>query len=152
MKARILIGLFVLFSLCSAAQSWKELSDSLIFYYSKKDYQKALPWAERATIATKEKFGAESNVYASYLSMLAGLYVNTQNNSKAISPLQQALELYRKNVGEDHKDFIQTMNALAVTYSSIGQDNMSAPLLLQLTFICRKKYGEESGRICSQFE
>ena len=145
MKARLLIAFILLFSFSAPAQDWKELSDSLIFYYTKKDFDKALPWAEKATVATKEKFGAEHPVYSSYLAMLAGLYINTRQLSKAVPVLIEALAIYKKNVGEEHKDFIQTLNLLAVTYSNIGQNYKAEPLLVQATAIYKKKYGEENA-------
>ena len=138
MKARLLIAFIILFPFSAPAQDWKELSDSLIFYYTKKDFDKALPWAEKATVATKEKFGAEHPVYSSYLAMLAGLYINTQQLSKAVPVLIEALIIYKKNVGEEHKDFIQTLTLLAVTYSNIGQNYKAEPLLVQATAIYKK--------------
>ncbi len=145
MKAKLLIVFFIVFSFSSAAQDWKVLSDSLIYYYSQKDFDKALPWAEKATVATKEKFGVEDPVYASYLTMLAGLYISTQQHSKAIPVLSESLSIYKKNVGENHKNFIQTLNLLAATYSGMGQNNKAEPLFIQLTAIYKNKYGGESN-------
>lgn len=146
MKTRLLILCIVGFTFSAVAQkSWKELSDSLIFYYSKKDFTNALPWAEKATAAVKEQFGAENTIYSSYLTLLAGLYINNQQQSKAIAPLSESLVIYKKNVGEEHKDYIQTLNLLAVTFSNIGQDYKAEPLLVKAVAIYKKKYGNNNA-------
>ena len=143
MKARLLILFFIVFSLPAVAQDWKQLSDSLIYYYQRKDYTRAIPAAIKATAATKEKFG-DTPVYGSFLSLTGGLYVTTQQWSLAEPYMVEALRVYRKSVGEEHKDFTQTINVLAIIYSNLGQNYKAAPLLLQASNIYKKKFGEDN--------
>lgn len=143
-KARLLVTLLIVFSLSSSAQTWKELSDSLIYYYQRKDYTHAIPVGVKAATATREKFGAEHPVYASYLSLLGGIYYLTSQFNPAIPLFIESMGIYGIVHGESHKDYIQSVNQLAASYQMAGQAYNAAPLFLKLLKINKKLTGEES--------
>ncbi len=60
----------------------------------------------------------------------------------ALPLAQQALELYRKVLGEDHPDCIQGLNLLAHLSQALGDYPRALPLFEQARDLCRKSLGE----------
>ena len=49
MAKRLLILILLVAALKGRSQEFKQISDSLLYYYQLQDYEKALPYAEKAT-------------------------------------------------------------------------------------------------------
>ena len=65
-------------------------------------------------------------------------------NYAAAEPLlRQALEIIRKALGEEHPDYAQSLNNLAMLYRMLGNYAAAEPLLRQASEIRRKALGEK---------
>jgi tetratricopeptide (TPR) repeat protein len=62
----------------------------------------------------------QSAKHASHSLALASLYSDMGDYTKAEPIYQQALEIYRKVLGENHPDYAASLNSLASLYSDMG--------------------------------
>ena len=76
---------FIFLSFCVSAQTWKELNDSLNYFYKNGDFEKGIIIGEEAVILAKKEFGESHPRYATSLNNLAGLYSNLSQYEKAAS-------------------------------------------------------------------
>ena len=63
MKKFLLLFLFFCVLKDARSQTFKELNDSLIYYYQGKNFDRAIPFAEKLVVFVKENYGEENKVY-----------------------------------------------------------------------------------------
>src|SRR5712691_12281914 len=63
--------------------------------------------------------------------------------SKAEPLLKEAREIWRKALGEQHPDYAQILDNLAVLYHAMGDYSKAEPLLKEAREIWRKALGEQ---------
>jgi hypothetical protein len=64
------------------SQEFKQISDSLLYYYQLQDYEKALPYAEKATELIKTNYGVENKLYSSFLSIQSVILIGNASFQK----------------------------------------------------------------------
>ena len=103
---------FLLFfsTLVIKAQTFKELNDSLLYHYQAQRFEQAIPFAEKVVVFVKENYGEENKIHNTYLSMLASLYISTQQLQKAETVLLQSNSANKKLFTENSKEFIKGIN------------------------------------------
>ncbi len=142
MKQVVLFCLLFLIPLFASTQTWRELNDSLIYYYTNGEFKKAIPFAEKTVAAAKNELGESDINYAHSVTYLGMLYSYTGQNNKAETLYLKAAELYKKISGETHTNYTTSLNSLAGVYQNIGDYNKAEPLLIQVTAITKKVLGE----------
>ncbi len=142
MKSILLSWSFVFLSFCVSAQTWKELNDSLSYFYKNGDFEKGIIIGEEAVTLAKKEFGENHPRYATSLNNLAGLYSNLSQYEKAESMYIRAKDLYKKALGETHPNYATSLNNLAELYVSMGHDNKAEPLFIQSMEIRKEALGE----------
>lgn len=84
---------------------------------------------------------------AAHLLNKTGFYLSERGSYAAAEPLLcQAVEIFRKAVGEDHPDFANSLNNLGVLYTDQGKFAAAERLLRQAVQI----YGQLPGECCPQ--
>ncbi len=141
MKYILLCSLF-LSPLFACTQTWKEFNDSLIHYFNKGEYKKAIPFAEKTIAAVKNELGESDINYANSITYLAIIYNNTGDNDKAETLYLKAAALYKKISGETHSNYAISLINLGGFYENNGAYEKAEPLLVQATAI-RKILGED---------
>src|SRR5262249_48110152 len=66
-------------------------------------------------------------------------------SAEAETLYKEALEAYRKSVGDDHPECIETLRLLAAVHQGRGDFAAAEPLVKQSTDIVRRLFGEESA-------
>ena len=125
----------------SFGQSWKELNDSLEYYYSKGDYTNGIAVGEKAIKAAKEEFGTMHSNYATTLTGLAGLYDETGKYEKAEPLYVESIEVFKKVSGTSHPDYASSLHNLATLYYSMGQYEKAELLFIESLGIRKKILG-----------
>ena len=88
-------------------------------------------------------YGLQSNVSARLLNQVA-FYLQARGQYAVAEPLyQQALEIDRQVLGEQHPDFASSLNNLAALYYSTGRYEQAEPLYQQALEIRRQVLGEQ---------
>ena len=77
------------------------------------------------------------------LNSLGGAYFFSGQYELAIRPLEKALKLRKKLLGEEHLDVAVSLNELALLYSTQGRYNEAEPLYEQSLESLKKLLGEE---------
>lgn len=146
---RVLILLFILSGVTGKAQNFKELSDSLMFYYQAKNYDKAIPFAEKLVTLVKNNYSDSSKIYSTYLSFLSGLYFGSLQFSKAEEALSQLNEVNKIVFGVKSEEYIKGISMLAVVYNTTGRDDKAIPVFNEAAEYYKVVNGEESPEYAS---
>nr|WP_232224256.1 tetratricopeptide repeat protein [Mastigocladopsis repens] len=111
------------------AQDYKKEQDLAVKYYSK-------------AAELQKELGLERDL-ATSLNNLALLYDSQGRYSEAEPLYQQALELRKRLLGEEHPDVAQSLNNLAYLYRSQGRYIEAEPLYQQALELRKRLLGEE---------
>ncbi|MEO6610843.1 MAG: tetratricopeptide repeat protein [Chitinophagaceae bacterium] len=149
MKHIVLFCLLFVFPFFTSAQTWSELNDSLIYYYNKGDYKKAIPFGEKTIIAAKAEVGESDISYANSVLYLGILFFYTGQHDKAEPLYLKAAELYKKISGETHTNYATSLNYLAGLYESRGNYDKEEPILIQATAIIKNTLGDNHADYAS---
>ncbi len=142
MKFIYVVISLVILPCCLSAQSWKSLNDSLIQYYQKGDYNKAIGVGKRAIGKAKQEFGEYHANYAESLNNLAVVYQAADSSYKAVPLLIQVISIQKKVLGDTHPDYAKGIYNLAVLYEDLRLYEKAIPLYIQLKDVYRKVLGE----------
>jgi CHAT domain-containing protein/Tfp pilus assembly protein PilF len=134
--------LLVFSSLVIKSQTLKEVNDSLLYYYQDNKFEQAIPFAEKAVVLIKEKYGAENTLYAKYLRILSGMYMTNWQFLKAEERLLEMNNINKKIAGDTSKEYIDGIGVLAIVYNTMGEDDKAVPLLEEAKEYYRKTKGE----------
>lgn len=119
MAKRLLILILLVAALKGRSQEFKQISDSLLYYYQLQDYEKALPYAEKATELIKTNYGVENKLYSSFLSIQSVILIGNASFQKAEQSLLVLKEINAKIFGTGNEEYIKVLNLLAVVYNRI---------------------------------
>lgn len=144
MAKRLLILILLVAALKGRSQEFKQISDSLLYYYQLQDYEKALPYAEKATELIKTNYGVENKLYSSFLSIQSVILIGNASFQKAEQSLLVLKEINAKIFGTGNEEYIKVLNLLAVVYNRIGQDEKTIPLLIESAAFHKKSFGDSS--------
>lgn len=147
MKKILLIFLFFSGIKEVQSQTFKELNDSLIYYYKGKNFEKAIPFAEKLVVFVKENYGEENKIYPTYLNMLAGLYLQKGQLKKTEEVLIKANLVIQKVAGDKSEELIKGYTLLAIVYNGLGEDDKAIPFLIK----AMKYYKNEKGETDSDY-
>ncbi|MFN8290136.1 MAG: CHAT domain-containing tetratricopeptide repeat protein [Chitinophagaceae bacterium] len=145
----LLIPVFLFSGLVSRSQNIKELSDSLLYYYQQKNYTKAIPVAEQAVDLVKTKYGTNSKIYSTYLSLLSGIYFANSDMTKAETSLLELQQVNKTLYGTQHEEYIKGISLLAVVYNVTGKNERTIPLLTEAMEYYKQAYGDSSYEYAS---
>ena len=141
--------LLVFITLATKSQSLKEVNDSLLYYYQGQKIEQAIPFAEKAVLLIKEKYGAENTIYTKYLGLLSGMYLNNWQFLKAEQVLLEMNGINKKMSGENSKEYIDGIGILAIVYNTMGEDKKAVPLLTEAMMYYKKTVGDTSAEFAS---
>src|SRR5687768_14744082 len=127
----LFLSILLFFCLSARSQTLKEVNDSLLHYYQRQQYERAIPFAEKALVLIKEKYGAENEIYPKYLSLVSGLYISTAQFTKAEQVLLEMNSVNKKLSGENSREYIDGISMLAVVYSTMGESRRSVPFFIE---------------------
>lgn len=142
-KLKILL-LACFFTIKAPAQTFKELADSMLYYYQAKDNAKAIPFAEKLVAYVKTSYGTDNKTYSTFLSTLGGLYTATMNLSKAETTFLELREVNRKVFGTKSPEYIKGLTLLAVIYNQTGRNSQTIPLLIETLEFYKHNAGDTS--------
>jgi CHAT domain-containing protein/tetratricopeptide (TPR) repeat protein len=141
--------LLILSTLVAKSQTLKEVNDSLLYYYQDKKFEQAIPFAEKAIVLIKEKYGTENTIYAKYLRMLSGMYMTNWEFLKAEERLIEMNGINKKIAGENSKEYIDGIGVLAIVYNTMGEDDKAVPLLAEAREYYKRTAGESDPEYAS---
>jgi CHAT domain-containing protein len=140
---RIIIPALLFFScLSSYAQTWKELNDSLLYYYKNGEYEKGIGHGQKALIVSKKEFGDGHQSYALSLNNLAGLYQRMGLYVKAEPLYLESLDFRKRTFGSASEAYAMGLNNLAGLYQRMGQYTKAESLYIEATAIRKKALSE----------
>ena len=109
----------------------------------KRDYKKALTWAEKYYNSTVKKFGAEDKKSISALAVLSESYRNIGNYKKALELRKKAYSLQCRVYGDTSAKSLGSLNDNASTLSAMGEYKKALELAQKAYTLHLKKFGEE---------
>ena len=142
MKRLLLSYLLLLFSFISFSQTLEELDKKVIELINIEEYEKAIPFGEKAVEIAKKTLGENHLDYAYSLNNLAVLYGNMGQYEKAEPVYLEAIKIRKKVLGESHPSYANSLNNLAVLYGNMGQYEKAEPLYIQALGIRKKALGD----------
>lgn len=149
MRRIVCVCFFLFFFSHLHSQTTKDLSDSLLFYYQAKNFDKAIPFAEKLCVLMKEKYGTENKIYSSFLSLLGGMYFGNKQFQKAEESLLELREVNKKVFGTKSEEYSKAISMLAVLYNMKGEDDKTIPLLIESAEYYRNAFGDSSYEYAS---
>ncbi|WP_188465156.1 CHAT domain-containing protein [Bizionia arctica] len=105
----------------------QKFNDSIFYYHDKKDFNKALLFADTIKI----KFGNNSYEYATSLKSLGIIYQREGNYEKAIDLHLKSIEIQKAFYTENQEDYLTLLNNLANCYSSLGNYNKAEKIFIE---------------------
>jgi tetratricopeptide (TPR) repeat protein len=106
-------------------------TDSTIYYWSR-------------SVALFKKHHPESSDYATSLDNLGGLYSDIGDYKAAEPFYKQALEIYKKALGEEHPAYANGLMSVGILYSDMWDYKAAEPYFKQSLEIYKKALGEEN--------
>jgi CHAT domain-containing protein/Tfp pilus assembly protein PilF len=146
---KISFFLFLFLSLHASSQGILELGDSVLFYNKTKNYEKAVPFAEKLLLQVKDKYGTDNKFYSGFLSLLSGLYVSNLQLDKAEQSLLELKKVNLKVYGNSNEEYVKGISLLAVVYHMTGHDEKTIPLLTEVMEYYKKSFGDTSYEYAS---
>jgi CHAT domain-containing protein/Tfp pilus assembly protein PilF len=119
------------------------------FYYSKRDYNKAEQFFQRALAIREKALGAEHPSVANTIRNLALLYEDKGDYIKAEPLYQRALAIREKAFGPDRPIVADTLNDLAILYIEKGDYGKVEPLYQRALAIYEKAFGPDSASVAT---
>ncbi|HQW43826.1 MAG TPA: CHAT domain-containing protein [Chitinophagaceae bacterium] len=116
---RFLTLLLLSFSLNLSAQIWQQLTDSLNYYSRQKNYTRSIAAGEKALTAAQNEFGQEHNNYGLALKNLSIAYRRNENYQEALTKASGALQVFKKNNGENSVEYASMLNQLGMIYTGL---------------------------------
>lgn len=141
--------LFCFFVSSSHSQTSKELTDSFYFYYKAKNFEKAIPFAEKLTAYFKEKYGTDNKSYSSLLSLLSGMYFGNMDLGKAEPSLLELKEVNQKVFGVNSEEYVKGISMLSILYNRTGRNDKAIPLLAEAMEYYKTSFGDSSYEYAS---
>ena len=144
MRFIFLIGIILFSSFSLKAQSWKEVNDSLLYYYNNNDFNNAAIVGEKALTIAQKEFGELHADFATSLNNLASVYKKLSQYEKAELLFKKAVNIRKSVLGEDHPEYANSLSDLGSLYRKIKDYKKAEPCFLQLADYFAKKGGTQS--------
>jgi len=93
-----------------------------------------------------ERFAGQPLVEASIRQTIGEAYFHLGLYAQALTHLERARDLRRRELGEDHADTMETMSAIGTVYREDGKLSQAEPLLVQAMNGLRRALGAEHPR------
>lgn len=136
--------LFIISGTKAYSQKWKQLNDSLVYYFNAGDYPAAFILAEKCINIAELEFGKDHGNYAISLSNLASLHESSGNYESAEPFYKEALKINKKLLGTDHPNYASSLNNLGLLYFNMGKYAEAEPLYKEAISIRKKSQGEKN--------
>ncbi len=155
LKTFVLSFLVSFFLNNTCAQAKKEAEDSMMLYYGKGDYYKAVFYAKRVV----ELNGKDINIsipsgakdYTEAINNLASLYQLLGKYDSSFYFHKQSIAIRKKILGEYSEEYAASLNNLATVYSSVAKYDTALVLFNQMLPIRKKVLGENHPDYISSF-
>lgn len=134
------VFIFVIFP--SSGQSMEDLALEAGDLYLKGQYEKAIPVAEKAAAAVKDRLGEDNIFYIGLLTIQASSYEFMFQYQKSELLYLDLQERIKKVSGESAESYTANLNNLEALYERMGQYEKAEPLLLKATGIRKRISGE----------
>jgi len=148
-KYLVLFLFFLNAAPAAKAQSFKEINDSLLYYYQSMHFKEAIPFAEKALAYVKENYGTDNKFYPTYLSLIGGIYVGSSQFSKAEPVFLEIISIYKKINADSTKEYIKSVSMLAIIYNTKGEDEKAVPLFKEAIDYYKRTAGEADPEYAS---
>ena len=112
-------------------------------------YQKMIEVSLEAVLLIENQEPVDKILLAKGLNTLGGAYLFGGQYDLAVSPFEQALQLRKELLGEEHYDVAVSLNELALLYKSQGRYSEAEPLYLQALELVKKLVGEEHPSVAT---
>ena len=138
----ILVSCLLLFSYKSHAQSFTDLLQQAAELFQKGEYEKAIPYAEKAGAEIKKFLGEDNVFYQAMLTIQGFGYAKTFQYNRAESIYLHLCSLNKDAASSDKKQNYSTcLNNLATLYVDMGLYEKAEPLLIQSAEITKSLFG-----------
>jgi len=119
----------------------KEINNIANFYYSKRDFDAALPLFTICLNIYEKKFGISHSSLYPFLNNMGMTLKALSKFPEAVVYLKRALEITEKDNGFAHPDTIGTLTSIANLYSTINATDDLIPILQKLITAQEQKLG-----------
>ena len=120
-------------------QEVEKLSEQVVELSEQQKYDTAIPLAEQ--VLTIQQQGKPSPKHLAHsLQNLSYLYYKKERYQEAEPLAQQALDIRRRELGNDHLDTAQSLHLLAALHFEQGRYKRAEPLVQQAAYQRGKKY------------
>lgn len=111
---------FALSLLGGAAAPAQEVNfqDSMMYYYQRNSFKKAIYWGEKYAEATKEK---KDTTYAGAINNLGMAHAQNGEYVLAVPLIKEAAEIFKQHYGAHNTTFLFILHSLADTYQKLGR-------------------------------
>jgi CHAT domain-containing protein len=133
-----------LFTAYCTAQNLDEINGKAREYFSKGEYEKALPWTQMIADSAKKAFGSNHPAYANCLINLGILYANLQRNDKAEAAYLEANRIFKLDVVANEKGYIKSLNFLATFYHKVQKFEKAESIFSEIKNYNLKRFGQNS--------
>lgn len=137
-----LLFITIFISIGIHAQDIDSKTSAFFQYYDEEQYEQAIELGTEL-LNEMEEVSKDNEDYLNVLTILADCYYYNGETEKAIELETQALELYRKTVGEEHPDYATALFDLAGYYYDLEDFETALALYTQASKIRKKALGEE---------
>lgn len=103
------------------AETVRDLCSKVARLFRTRDFDQALPLAERAYALASESLGAAHPHTLTSLNNLANVYEMLGSYEEAAALHQSCVETRRRLLGDEHPDTLASLNDLAFQYESLGR-------------------------------
>ncbi len=138
-------ALLIIFSCSEVLAQEISFRDSMMFYYSKGNFTKAVIWGEKNAEAVKQKAGDQDTLYGAAIGDLGVFYFSSGNYIAAKPLYLKSADIFKLYYGEKNQQYATSLNNLARLYNVIGDLSSSESLYLKSLKIYKELVGEQSS-------
>jgi CHAT domain-containing protein len=149
MKKSFLISILLLWCVISQAQEWQTSYDSLSTYLLRGDFSNAYQ-VETALIAKAKNQYAQDNVaYADVAFSLGKIFHRATDYQKAKKHYWEALMIRRKELGDKHPKYEESIQQLGVFFEELGNYQIAERIYMADLSLNKTIFGRKSGEYAS---
>jgi CHAT domain-containing protein/Flp pilus assembly protein TadD len=143
-KSCLLILLFYFFPRIDVVAQEQGFSDSMMFYYSNGNFNKAIVWGEKYAEAIKQRVGEQDTLYGLATNDLGAFYFLTGDYKTAKSLYRKATAIFKIKYGEKSQQYAVSLNNLARLYDVTGEFSPAESLYIEALKINKELSGEQN--------
>jgi CHAT domain-containing protein len=130
-------------------QEAERLNQQVLQMLRERQYEAALPLAQRALAIREQLLSANHPDVATSLNNLAELYSDMGNYSEAEPLYQRSLAIREQALGRDHPHVAQSLNNLAELYRAMGNYSEAEPLYQRSLAIREQVFGSDHPHVAT---